>query len=159
MNQNSFSTQDPAAEGVNLASVIEIGGKVGLVLQSESVLPVERNPVASVAGRVMDEPLAVHPGVVLHDKFLVPHGLSANKLATKLGVPPNSIIAIINGTRGITGSMSLLLGRAFNVAPEYFSNLHMQHHIDLAMEEARQDKTAADRLARAEALAKELHLI
>ena len=155
MDQSSGSLQaDCAGVGTQFAS----NATAGIAPQGESNLAVEPTKAASVTGDRMDEPLAVHPGIVLHDTFLVPHGLSANRLATKLGVPPNSIIAIINGTRGISGAMSLLLGRAFNVAPDYFYDLHVQHQIDLAVEEAKQDKTTADRLARAEALAKELHL-
>jgi addiction module HigA family antidote len=101
-------------------------------------------------------PVVVHPGEVLQRDFLEPHRMSANKLATKLGVPPNSILAILHGTRGVSGPMSILLGRAFGVSDEFFATLYSRYQVDVAAQEARQDLTAAQRVARAHALAQEL---
>jgi addiction module HigA family antidote len=107
---------------------------------------------------VMDESLLIHPGKILSEEFLIPHHLTANRLATRLGVPPNSIIAIINGTRGVSGPMSKLLGHAFGLSDEFFANLQTRYELDLATIEASRDETAARRLERASELAKELSL-
>jgi addiction module HigA family antidote len=106
----------------------------------------------------MNEPVPVHPGEVLQRAFLEPYGMTANKLATKLGVPPNSILAILHGTRGISGPMSILLGRAFGKPDDHFAALFSRYQVDLATQEAQQDLVAADRVARAQALARELHI-
>ena len=45
----------------------------------------------------MDAKMLIHPGEILKEEFLVPYGLSANRLALAIGVPPNRITAIING--------------------------------------------------------------
>jgi addiction module HigA family antidote len=44
----------------------------------------------------------IHPGKVLKEEFLVPLGISANRLAISLSVPPNRISGIINGERAVT---------------------------------------------------------
>jgi len=105
---------------------------------------------------VMDECLLIHPGEILKEEFLVPHGLNANRLAIRLGVPPNAITAIINGTRGVSGSMSILLGHAFGVSDEFFANIQTRYELDVAALEAATDATAAERLQRADELAREL---
>lgn len=96
----------------------------------------------------------IHPGEVLKEEFLVPFGISANRLATSLGVPANRIAAIVNGERGVTADTAILLGKAFNTTPEFWINL--QSHYDLAMARAEASK---DRIRRAEKLAKELRLV
>ena len=45
---------------------------------------------------------AVTPGEVLREEFMVPLGLSACALARELGVPSNSITAILAGDRSVT---------------------------------------------------------
>lgn len=71
----------------------------------------------------------IHPGEILKEEFLVPLGISANRLALSLGVPPNRISAIINGERAITAETAILFGRAFDTSPEFWLNL--QTHYDL----------------------------
>lgn len=96
----------------------------------------------------------IHPGEILKEEFLVPLGISANRLAGSLGVPANRISAIINGDRGITAETAILLGRAFLTTPEFWINL--QAHYDL---EVAKSTVSADRVRRAESLAKELRLV
>ncbi len=127
---------------------------IEFLAQGETVLRMESGSAADS----LSDAATVHPGEILQRDFLEPHRMSANKLATKLGVPPNSILSILHGTRGITGPMSILLGRAFGVPDEFFATLYSRYQVDVAVQEARQDLTAADRVARAQALARELHL-
>jgi len=77
----------------------------------------------------------IHPGVILHEEFMVPLQISARALARDLGVPPNRITAIINGTRGITAETAVLLGKRFGTSGRFWMNLQVNH--DLALAERR----------------------
>jgi antitoxin HigA-1 len=55
----------------------------------------------------------VTPGEILREEFMVPLGLSANRLAEALGVPANRITAIVNGTRAVTADTALRSGSIF----------------------------------------------
>lgn len=74
----------------------------------------------------------VHPGEILHHEFLEPLKLSQRKLALDLGVPPNRINAIVNGTRGITGDTALRLSRYFGTTPQLWLNLQAEYELDKA---------------------------
>lgn len=87
----------------------------------------------------------VHPGEILKYEFLEPLGLSANRFAGHIGVPPNRVTAIINGTRGVTGETALLFGKAFNMSAEFWLNLQMSYDLCVAINEGqgRVDKVTA----------------
>lgn len=53
----------------------------------------------------------VHPGEVLLEEFLIPMGLSQNRLALSLGVPSRRINEIVLGKRRITADTALRLAR------------------------------------------------
>jgi addiction module HigA family antidote len=76
--------------------------------------------------------LEVHPGEILREQ-MEEFDLSANGLATRIGVPANRISAILNGTRGITADTALRLGRFFGKMPEFWMNL--QRTFDLVVAE------------------------
>ena len=44
----------------------------------------------------------IPPGEILREEFMRPLGVSINKLARDLDVPPNRISEIVNGRRAIT---------------------------------------------------------
>ncbi len=77
----------------------------------------------------------VTPGEILQEEFMVPLGLSARALARDIGVPPNRITAILNGTRGITADTAILLGKRFGTSARFWMNLQVNY--DLAMAERR----------------------
>ena len=104
----------------------------------------------------MEQDMLIHPGEVLKEEFLDPHGLNANRLAIRLGVPPNAITAIVKGTRGISGPMSKLLGHAFGMSEGFFANLQTRYELDVATIDAGKGEKAAERLRRADELAREL---
>jgi addiction module HigA family antidote len=58
-----------------------------------------------------------------------PMGLSANRLAKHIKVPPNRITSVINGQRRVTGDTALRFSRAFGTSPDFWINL--QSHFDL----------------------------
>ncbi len=80
----------------------------------------------------MDKDLLIHPGEILKEEFLLPLGVSANRLASSLGIPTNRITAIINGTRRITGETAILLAHAFRTSPQFWLNLQLRYDLDFA---------------------------
>ncbi len=73
----------------------------------------------------------VHPGVVLKADLLEPLGMSVNKLAEALHVPPNRLSQIISGKRGISPDTSLRLARYFGFTPEYWLNMQAQYDLEI----------------------------
>ncbi len=71
----------------------------------------------------------VHPGEMLREEFMVPLGLSANKLALELRVPVTRISEIINERRGMTADTALRLERYFGMSADFWLNL--QKNFDL----------------------------
>jgi addiction module HigA family antidote len=78
---------------------------------------------------------AVHPGVVLHDEFIKPMGLSQYRLAKRINVPPRRINEIVLEKRAITADTALRLGRFFGIPAEFW--LDLQARYDLECEKAK----------------------
>jgi len=74
----------------------------------------------------------IHPGEILAEEFMKPLGLSLNRLARDLHVPPNRIHAIVHGARGITADTALRLGVYFDVTPETWLNLQAEYDLRVA---------------------------
>jgi antitoxin HigA-1 len=74
----------------------------------------------------------VHPGEVLLEEFLKPMGLSQNRLALDIRVPPRRINEIIHGKRRITADTALRLAKYFNMSPQFWLGLQMDHDLDVA---------------------------
>lgn len=68
-----------------------------------------------------------HPGEILKEEFLIPLGISQNKLAAALGVPPNRVHAIVAGTRDISADTDLRLTRFFGLSEGFFLRLQNTH--------------------------------
>lgn len=75
---------------------------------------------------------SVHPGKVLLDEFLIPHGITAYKLSKDLSIPQTRISGIINGKRRITADTALRLARYFGNTAKYW--LGLQDDFDLKLE-------------------------
>jgi len=73
-----------------------------------------------------------HPGEVLKEDFLDPMGISINRLAREVAVPPGRISEIVNGKRAISADTALRLGRFFGVSPEIWLGLQMQYELRMA---------------------------
>lgn len=71
----------------------------------------------------------IKPGDILAEEFMEPFGISQNKLARDLDIPPSRVNAIIHGKRSITADMALRLAKYFNTSAEMWINL--QSHYDL----------------------------
>jgi addiction module HigA family antidote len=77
----------------------------------------------------------VHPGEILLEEFLKPMGISQNRLALDMRVPPRRINEIVHGKRRITADTALRLGRYFGMSAQFWLGLQMDY--DLDMEEDR----------------------
>ena len=70
-----------------------------------------------------------HPGDILKHEFLEAAGLSQNRLAHAIGVPPNRIHLIVAGARRVTADTDLRLCRFFGLSEGYF--LRLQNAFDM----------------------------
>ena len=77
----------------------------------------------------------VHPGEVLWEEFLKPMGISQNRLALNIGVPPRRINEIVLGKRGITADTALRLAKFFGISAEFWLGLQSQYDLDVTAEE------------------------
>ena len=92
----------------------------------------------SGSATITDDLLApVHPGEVLAEEFLAPHGLSAAALARRIGVPANRVSEIAAGRRSVTGDTALRLAAAFGTTAEFWMNLQKAWELEVARGEAR----------------------
>ena len=74
-----------------------------------------------------------HPGEVLLEEFLVPMGISQNRIARNMGVPPRRINEIVHGKRAATADTALRLARYFGTSEGFWMGLQA----DFDLEEAR----------------------
>ena len=76
----------------------------------------------------------VHPGEILREEAMAPIGLSANRLATELGIPASRILEIVNGRRAISADTALRLGRYFDTTAQFWMNLQTRYDLEVARE-------------------------
>ncbi len=74
----------------------------------------------------------VHPGEVLREDFLLPLGLSANRLAQALRVTTTRINDIVRERRGITPDTALRLARYFGGDAQSWLNLQQAYDLKVA---------------------------
>ncbi|WP_062462333.1 HigA family addiction module antitoxin [Demequina soli] len=74
----------------------------------------------------------IHPGEVLMEDFIEGFGITQNKLAIAIGVPPRRINEIVHGKRGITADTAVRLSAYFGTTAEFWMNL--QSHYELRLE-------------------------
>jgi addiction module HigA family antidote len=74
----------------------------------------------------------IHPGEILLEEFIKPHGLSQNALARALNVPPRRINEIVLEKRGITADTALRLARYFGTTAELWTGLQADYDLRLA---------------------------
>ncbi|MCK4297828.1 MAG: HigA family addiction module antidote protein [Candidatus Marinimicrobia bacterium] len=73
----------------------------------------------------------VHPGEILAEEFMKPLGLSQNRLANDISVPPRRINEIVQGKRRITADTALRLARYFNMSPQFWLGIQMDYDLDV----------------------------
>jgi len=72
----------------------------------------------------------VHPGEILLEEFLKPMGISQNRIALDIRVPPRRINEIVHGKRRITADTALRLGRYFGMSAQFWLGLQMDYDLD-----------------------------
>lgn len=76
----------------------------------------------------------IHPGEVLSEEFLKPLGLSQNRVALDIGVPPRRINEIVLEKRRLTADTALRLSKYFGTCPQFWLGLQTDYDLDVAME-------------------------
>jgi addiction module HigA family antidote len=76
----------------------------------------------------------VHPGEVLFEEFLIPMGISQNRLARDIGVPPRRINEIVHGNRAVTADTALRLARYFGTSEGFWMGLQADYDLEEARE-------------------------
>ena len=74
----------------------------------------------------------IHPGEVLLEEFMVPMGLSQNRIAREIGVPPRRINEIVHGKRAITADTALRLARYFGMSEAFWMGLQADYDLEEA---------------------------
>jgi addiction module HigA family antidote len=74
----------------------------------------------------------IHPGEILLEEFMKPMGISINRLARDIAVPPGRISTIVNGQRAITADTALRLGKYFGVSSDLWLGLQADFDLRIA---------------------------
>ena len=77
----------------------------------------------------------IHPGEILREDFMVPLGLSMNKLALDLNVPVTRIAEIVHERRSITPDTAMRLARYFNTSARFWLNAQAAYDLEVAEDE------------------------
>ena len=81
---------------------------------------------------IIDKLPPVHPGEILMEDFLKEMGISQNKLAVSIGVPPRRINEIVHEKRAVTADTALRLAKYFGMSPQFWLGLQTQYDLDVA---------------------------
>ncbi|NHN55119.1 HigA family addiction module antidote protein [Calidifontibacter sp. DB0510] len=79
----------------------------------------------------------IHPGEILMEDFINGFGITQNKLAVSIGVPPRRINEIVHGKRGITADTAIRLARYFGTSEELWMNLQSNYELRLERRQLR----------------------
>jgi addiction module HigA family antidote len=80
----------------------------------------------------------VHPGEVLLNEFLKPMGISQNKLARSIGVPPRRINEIVLEKRSISADTALRLAQYFGTSAKFWMGLQSDFDLDITKDKVGQ---------------------
>jgi addiction module HigA family antidote len=73
----------------------------------------------------------VHPGEVLMEEFLKPMGISQNKLARAISVPPRRINEIVLEKRSVSADTALRLAQYFGTSAKFWMGLQSDYDLDI----------------------------
>ena len=73
----------------------------------------------------------VHPGEVLLEEFLKPHGLSQYRVAKDISVPPRRVNEIVHGLRSVSADTALRLSRYFGTSERFWLNLQTRYDLEV----------------------------
>ena len=75
---------------------------------------------------------SITTGDILLNEYLLPLGVSQNKLARDIDVPVTRIGDIIHGRRGISIDSALRLSVYFGTTPEFWTNLQKTYDLKIS---------------------------
>ncbi len=70
------------------------------------------------------------------EDFIKEFGITQNRLAVAIGVPPRRINEIVHGKRGVSADTALRLERYFGVSAQFWLNLQTRYELDHAEDRA-----------------------
>ena len=95
----------------------------------------------------MDKLTNVHPGEILLEEFLKPMGISQNRLAHAMKVPPRRINEIVLGKRSVTADTALRLAHVFGTSVQFWMGLQDEYELRDARVALEAAHVALERLA------------
>ncbi len=81
----------------------------------------------------------IHPGEILLEEFLKPLGISQNRLARAMAVPPRRINEIVHGKRAVTADTAIRLARALGTSEPFWMGLQADFDLEEARQSARKE--------------------
>lgn len=74
----------------------------------------------------------IHPGEVLFEEFMQPLGISQNRLARAMCVPPRRINEIVHGQRAVTADTALRLAHVLGTSAQFWLGLQADYDLERA---------------------------
>jgi addiction module HigA family antidote len=84
----------------------------------------------------------IHPGEILLGEFIEAFGITQNRLAVAIGVPPRRINEIVHGKRGVTADTAVRLSRYFGNTAEFWMNLQSNYELRIERRALREQVAA-----------------
>ena len=81
----------------------------------------------------------IHPGEILREEFMVPMGISQNRLAIELRIHATRIGEIVNERRGISTDTAVRLGIFFGTGPEFWTNLQTNYDLGVVLKRNKEE--------------------
>jgi len=69
----------------------------------------------------------IHPGEILLKEFIEPSGITPKQLAASMGLPFQSMRALVQGSQPVTEDIALGLGRFFKMESSFWINLQADY--------------------------------
>ena len=81
----------------------------------------------------------IHPGEILMEDFIEGFGITQNRLAVAIGVPPRRINEIVHRKRGITADTAVRLAKYFGTSAEFWMGLQSHYEIRISRAARREE--------------------
>lgn len=94
-----------------------------------------RTTTKSAGVRTPTHRISTHPGEILKEEFLDPHGLSINRAASLMRVTADRVSKITRQERSITADTAMRLSRLLGTTAEFWLNLQMAYDLSKARQE------------------------
>ncbi len=88
-----------------------------------------------------------HPGEILLEEFVKPHGLTQKQLCEYLNVGIKTISEIYNEKRGISPVMAHKLAILFDTTPEFWMNAQTAYDLSVAFDKEKEQILKVKKIA------------